>query len=161
MTFNNFDDLVSRISYFARLYNLDDFGIMKLATNFIHKSISYLEDGYRGYIDYWQLPEETICFGTGDCEDTSILLLAVLDTFGIEAYMTIGYLYQNRNKTGHAWVAVKINNRWYTIETTNGEIYNEKPGNYVYTQLLSLEDIENIINEKRSYQQYLLSYMIR
>lgn len=57
-------------------------------------NIDYKYDEKRwGVEDYWQTPEETLSYGTGDCEDFSILLCSLLRAYGIDVervYVALG-----------------------------------------------------------------------
>jgi hypothetical protein len=47
--------------------------------------------------EYFQTPEETIYFKTGDCEDYALLLAYLLDRIGIESYL----VHLTHNKKDH------------------------------------------------------------
>ena len=56
-------------------------------------NIDYMYDEERWSEDYWQTPEETLSYRTGDCEDFSILLCSLLRAYGIDAeqvYVALG-----------------------------------------------------------------------
>jgi predicted transglutaminase-like cysteine proteinase len=53
----------------------------------------YMSDEERWGGDYWQTPEQTLLYRTGDCEDFSILLCSLLRAYGIDAesvYVALG-----------------------------------------------------------------------
>ncbi len=52
--------------------------------------------------DYWQTPAETIAWGIGDCEDSSVLLCSLLRRFLPEdkVFVSLGFV----GDYGHAWV---------------------------------------------------------
>jgi len=61
--------------------------------DWVASSIDYKPDEYRWDGDYWQTPEETLSYGTGDCEDFAILLCSLLRAYGIDAervYVALG-----------------------------------------------------------------------
>jgi hypothetical protein len=61
--------------------------------NWVADNIDYKSDQERWGGDYWQTPEETLFYRTGDCEDFSILLCSLLRAYGIPAervYVTLG-----------------------------------------------------------------------
>lgn len=66
--------------------------------DFVCKNISYRRDTG----EFWSFPAETLERGSGDCEDSSILLASLLRNF-TSAYVAIGG-YQG---WGHAWVVNK------------------------------------------------------
>ena len=82
-------------------------------------------------VDYWQTAEETLMTyvlnkklynkrGYGDCEDTSILLTAMLRILGAEAYTVFGVV-KRRDQVlgGHGWTITKLEDgKWRLIETT-------------------------------------------
>ena len=87
--------------------------------------------------EFWQLPPETLAWGYGDCEDTSILLCTLYRAYGISS---------NRVKVdvgdalggGHAWV----NLDGYYLETTLDSVPNPPWRTYSdYTPIWSFNDI--------------------
>ncbi len=60
----------------------------------VASNVQYKRDpSVYGYVDYWQLPIETLECGTGDCEDIAILLCSMLRASGVppnEIYVAIG-----------------------------------------------------------------------
>jgi len=101
----------------------------EITTNWIIPDIIELRDWIAGNIkytddiqthntnDYWQLPRETISLKTGDCEDYSILLVSLLRANGYapsDVYVVGGS--STSGDSGHAWVEVKTDLGWWTIE---------------------------------------------
>jgi len=77
----------------------------------------------RGYDDFWLFPDETLALGVGDCEDSSILLAAMLVASGISTYcvrVAMGYLYSGQQLLGsHVWVAYQDEaGIWRILEST-------------------------------------------
>lgn len=77
----------------------------------------------RGYDDFWLFAEETLSLGVGDCEDSSILLAALLVRCGISPYVVrvaLGTMYQGRQLLGaHAWVVYQDERGvWRLLEST-------------------------------------------
>jgi len=69
-------------------------------------NIDYISDEKRWCDDYWQTPEETISYRTGDCEDFSILLCSLLRAYGIDAecvYVALG-VDGGSEEPGHAFL---------------------------------------------------------
>ncbi len=67
-------------------------------------SIAYESDEKRWGRDYWQTPEETLSYRTGDCEDFSILLCSLLRAYGIDAQRVYVALGVDGENDGHAFV---------------------------------------------------------
>jgi len=68
-------------------------------------NIDYESDEQRwGIDDYWQTTEETLSYGTGDCEDFAILLCSLLRAYGIDADRVYVALGLNDEKFGHAFL---------------------------------------------------------
>ena len=65
--------------------------------------------------DAWQFGLETQKLGTGDCEDSAIMLADWLASRGFEARVALGR-YSERG--GHAWVVVKLDEKEYLLEST-------------------------------------------
>ena len=79
--------------------------------DWIDENIEYEEDEDRWGDDYWQTPEETLTYYTGDCEDFSTLLCSLLRAYGIDAeqvYVALG-VDGGDEEPGHAFL---IEN-WY------------------------------------------------
>ena len=69
-------------------------------------NIKYEDDDERWGEDYWQTPEETLSYYTGDCEDFSVLLCSLLRAYGIDAervYVALG-VYGDDEEPGHAFL---------------------------------------------------------
>lgn len=67
-------------------------------------NIAYESDEKRWGRDYWQTPEETLSYRTGDCEDFSILLCSLLRAYGIDAQRVYVALGVDGENDGHAFV---------------------------------------------------------
>ena len=65
--------------------------------------------------DAWQFAPETLKLGTGDCEDSAIMLTDWLTSRGFEARVALGR-YSERG--GHAWVVVRLEGKEYLLEST-------------------------------------------
>jgi len=79
--------------------------------DWVANTIKYKEDDDRWGEDYWQTPEETLTYNTGDCEDFSTLLCSLLRAYGIDAervYVALG-VDGDDEEPGHAFL---IEN-WY------------------------------------------------
>ena len=88
---------------------------------FIHFSLfpfSFFKVTKTAWTEFWQYPAETLIIGIGDCEDTSILLGAILENLKYEYYIAIGKVYHDGELLGyHAWVQANID-KPVLIETT-------------------------------------------
>jgi predicted transglutaminase-like cysteine proteinase len=93
------DDILN--SNWRRSYN--DFDALR---QWVTTNVRYKTDlNAHGVSDYWQLPVETIEYGTGDCEDIAILLCTFLRAAGVpdnEVYVTIGR--SNAGGGSHAYL---------------------------------------------------------
>ncbi len=67
-------------------------------------NIEYISDEERWNEDYWQTPQETLSYSTGDCEDFSVLLCSLLRAYGIEAERVYVALGVNGEESGHAFL---------------------------------------------------------
>jgi len=72
--------------------------------DWVATNLDYMSDEKRWGRDYWQTPEETLTYGTGDCEDLAILLCSLLRTYGIDAERVYVALGVDDGKDGHAFV---------------------------------------------------------
>jgi hypothetical protein len=82
-------------------------------------NINYMSDEKRWGKDYWQTPEETLSYRTGDCEDFSILLCSLLRAYGIDAEQVYVALGVNGEEDGHAFLIEDWNHagEWQRIES--------------------------------------------
>jgi len=82
-------------------------------------NIDYISDEKRWGKDYWQTPEETLSYRTGDCEDFSILLCSLLRNYGIEAERVYVALGVDDGEDGHAFLLEDWyrNGEWRRVES--------------------------------------------
>lgn len=74
----------------------DDY--VNFVSAFVQVCIDYDYDEANGNKEYWRFPLETLCEKTGDCEDTSILLAALIDAYGLKGGVVLA--------PGHAMCAI-------------------------------------------------------
>jgi predicted transglutaminase-like cysteine proteinase len=72
--------------------------------DWVATNIDYMSDEKRWGEDYWQTPEETLSYRTGDCEDFSILLCSLLRAYGIDAEQVYVALGVDDEEEGHAFL---------------------------------------------------------
>src|SRR6266542_2355078 len=78
----------------------------------------------QGYEDFWLFPDETISLGVGDCEDSAILLGALLIASGISPYcvrVILGNVYDAHGTLlgGHSWTVYQDEGGvWRLLEAT-------------------------------------------
>lgn len=113
---------------YKQLLNLSkqkDTDIVSEIIYFIH-DLNYVYDHTLGFNDYPKYPIETLVEGTGDCEDTSILMASLFKRAGYDVVLL--------NPTGHIAVGIKCDFDYgYTI-------YNNKK--YCYVESTSKGDWE-------------------
>jgi hypothetical protein len=87
--------------------------------DWVATNIDYMSDEKRWGKDYWQTPEETLSYRTGDCEDFSILLCSLLRAYGIDAEQVYVALGVNDEEEGHAFLIEDWyhNGEWRRIES--------------------------------------------
>ena len=91
---------------------------LREAYNYVTGNIRYVTDKTQwGYSEVWQMPDETLKRGLGDCEDTSFLLCSLLIALGINAHVVFG---EYKGK-GHAWVEAWFDSTGGILETTSGQ----------------------------------------
>jgi predicted transglutaminase-like cysteine proteinase len=98
-------------------YELSQAGFNNIR-DWVATNINYMPDEKRWGKDYWQTPEETLSYRTGDCEDFSILLCSLLRAYGIDAEQVYIALGVNAEEDGHAFLIEDWNNdgEWRRIE---------------------------------------------
>ncbi len=77
----------------------------------------YVEDspGDESPADFWQTPRQTLQKGTGDCEDSALLVTDWMLGNGIPARMALGTMAGG----GHAWCIVRVDRTDFLLESTN------------------------------------------
>ena len=112
----------------SRLPGSFDFRVQKIL-EFVSNHISY-EYRQRAKDDEWLFPDETLAKKTGDCEDRSFLLAAMIIASGVSGYVVrvaLGKLYDHNNKKNthdHVWVMYKNEvGRWTLLES---QIFEKK-----------------------------------
>jgi len=97
----------------------DKEAFIKFTELFIYSCIEYDYDEYRSGREYWRYPLQTLIEKTGDCEDTSILMAAILDAAGYDSGIIL--------LPGHAMCAVT------TTDITDKPEYPVKRHSDVYS----------------------------
>jgi transglutaminase-like putative cysteine protease len=100
---------------------------------YVRQEIDYVTEGNpreysypKSFLEYkfefWQLPRETIAWGSGDCEDQAILLCTMMRIAGVPASdvrVCLGLMYVGGVIVGgHAWCEFKYGTTWYVLEST-------------------------------------------
>ena len=109
----------------------DDY--VRFVAAFVQICIEYDYDEYNGDYEYWRYPLETLFDGTGDCEDTSILLAALIDAKGLQGGVILA--------PGHAMCAIAFSEVTgsYNNKTHNPIAY-DPPCEYYYPIETTYED---------------------
>jgi hypothetical protein len=84
-------------------------------------NIDYMPDEQRWGEDYWQTPEESLSYSSGDCEDFSVLLCSLLRAYGIDGervYVALG-VDDGSEEPGHAFLIEDWyhDGKWRRIES--------------------------------------------
>ncbi len=111
--------------------------LVKAYIKWISQNISYpADESFQSALKYIQLraPDKTLSYKVGVCEDNSNLLIALLNSQGIDAYLTTGKsitqfnletIYPN-NFTGHATVCIKTPQGLFEVTPTIQNIEKTK-----------------------------------
>lgn len=108
-------NLVNGLIKLATEADLNRWQMMEMTIAFV-QSLPYTHD--KGY-DHPKFPAETLVEGTGDCEDTSILLVAILEELGIEAVLL--------SPPKHMGIGIACSD-------CHGRAYTSKGTNYFYVE---------------------------
>ncbi|MFT4526744.1 MAG: hypothetical protein ACI9FU_000184 [Granulosicoccus sp.] len=108
-------NLVNGLIKLATEADLNRWQMMEMTIAFV-QSLPYTHD--KGY-DHPKFPAETLVDGTGDCEDTSILLAAILEELGIEAVLL--------SPPKHMGIGIACSD-------CHGRAYKSKGTNYFYVE---------------------------
>jgi len=87
--------------------------------DWVADNIEYKADEQRWGKDYWQTPEETLSYSTGDCEDFASLLCSLFRAYGIDAEQIYVALGIDDEEYGHAFLIGDWNydGVWLRIES--------------------------------------------
>jgi predicted transglutaminase-like cysteine proteinase len=77
----------------------------------VNMLVTYDDEG--PFVDYWQMPLETIKSGKGDCEDYAILKIAILRYYGIESRLMTA---QIKTRFYHAIAIARVGNDWIALD---------------------------------------------
>jgi hypothetical protein len=96
-----------------------------LIWDYVARHVTYNFDKDRqGYGDFWLFPDETLSLAIGDCEDSAILIAALLLAAGISSYcvrVVLGHLYDANGVPlgAHAWTVYQDEGGvWRLLEAT-------------------------------------------
>lgn len=146
-----FKNLANNFKEAQQKYNLSNKEVLELAINLV-QSINYKSDKEsKSRDDYFKYPLETLVDMNGDCEDTSILLAAILKEMGYEVillnlpeHMAVGikdtgyltgnyYTYQGNKyyyiESGSIW---NIGTIPYSIKDRNAQVISLQPKPILY-----------------------------
>jgi len=91
---------------------------------FVRDSIRYVKD-IRG-VETLQIPEKTLEFEQGDCDDKSMLLASLLESIGHPTrFVAVGF---TPGQFAHVYVETRIGEKWYPLETTEPWKVGRGPG---------------------------------
>lgn len=71
----------------AKALGYSGFQMAEYLTTFVQQTIKYQSDPYNDGWDYPKYPIETLMEKAGDCEDSAVLLVSLLKTFGFDAVL--------------------------------------------------------------------------
>lgn len=88
---------------------------------FLSKHVRYTKDPVN--VELLQDPLLTLAWGTGDCDDISVLAASMAESIGLPTRFV---LYSSKNATlpHHVFTEIKANNRWVAVDT----VYNKGVG---------------------------------
>ncbi len=119
-----------------------DYEMVMEAINFVQKNISYKYDqDTKGVIEYPKYPIETLYEGQGDCEDTSILLAAIVKELGYgvillayDDHMAVGI--QGDDASFGKYYEYEGEEYFYVETTANGWTIGDVPEEYMSKQAI-------------------------
>ncbi|MEM4067545.1 MAG: transglutaminase-like domain-containing protein [Candidatus Micrarchaeaceae archaeon] len=106
----------------ARRYAGESKGLerVKLLTEFVYKTIEYdinFADGVNEIMLYQVIKNKK-----GVCLEEAALLYMILVEEGFDARFAVGTITVDGGTYGHAWVKVRIDDKWYAADPTNNII---------------------------------------
>lgn len=91
---------------------------------FVRDNIRYVRD-IRG-VETLQIPEKTLEFGSGDCDDKAILLASLLESIGHRTrFVAVGF---SPNSYAHVYIESQLAGKWIPLETTEPWEAGRGPG---------------------------------
>jgi hypothetical protein len=119
----------------CRFVTPSDQAVVAVASN---KSWVEMLDYVSSHITYgngtiWQLPNETLALGSGQCRDYATLCVSMLRACGYTAYVIIGTANFSGVPEGHVWVGIDLNGTvvhvepqwsWYNQRFVNFTVYH-------------------------------------
>ncbi|MCP4614572.1 MAG: hypothetical protein GY845_38315 [Planctomycetes bacterium] len=155
------DHLIESFEEAANEKGYDEFQIVNFIVNFV-QSLPYTSDDVtKGYDEYPRYPIETLVDNGGDCEDTSILMAAILDQMGYGTilinptnHLAVGVL-GGENMYGAYWTLDE--RKYYYLETTgSGYEIGELPSEYqgISAKLYKLVPIPILTHEWNSLRTF-------
>ncbi|MDR4943282.1 transglutaminase domain-containing protein [Bacillus wiedmannii] len=129
---------------------MDDHEKVKAIHDYVVKHVSY-DTSYTAYTAY-----EALVNRSAVCQGYALLTHQLLNEAGIENHFVTG----TGNGQPHAWNLVKIENKWYHLDTTFDDPVPDKQGRVTYSYFnLSDEQIErNHVWNKSDYPQATTNY---
>ncbi len=97
----------------------DELGKAYLIFNYVAHNIEYIP-----YTNTWRNPAEVLKTMDGDCTDMSILMVSLMKSAGMEAYVAYGG--ESETEAQHAWVVASVEGVWFELDPTSTDFY------YVY-----------------------------
>jgi len=132
--------LVRQLNDEARASNLSELDKLRLVLRFV-QSLTYTADNATtpSYLEYPRYPVETLFEQRGDCEDTSILLAAILNEMGYDVaiiffegfdHMGLGiYVPFEEKMYGNSWIYQDGRRYWY-LDTSGKQPIGWSPKPY-------------------------------
>jgi transglutaminase-like putative cysteine protease len=91
---------------------------------FVRDNIRYVKDIHG--VETLQMPEKTLEFEQGDCDDKSMLLASLLESVGHPTrFVAVGF---TPGTFAHVYVETRIGDKWYPMETTEPWAPGRGPG---------------------------------
>lgn len=112
---------------------MNDFDKVRILNDYVVLMTKYSFDGFNPYS-----PASIITLGSGVCNAYTLFLNALLLEAGIESKVLIGYV-----NIGHAWNLVKVEDRWYHVDSTwndGDNLGGERTTNVDYSYFLKSTD---------------------
>ena len=118
--------------------------------DYVSSEISY------GNNTNWQMPNETLSSGSGQCRDFATLYVSMLRAQSFSAYVVLGSRNDSGKTEGHAWVVLNLNETYFHIEP-QVDAENQKLVNFTTYQPDYCFDEGNILSPVTSKNPPILS----
>jgi hypothetical protein len=119
-------DIANELKSFADTKGYDIVTTANFILRFVQVNVNYeLDNETQGCVEYWKFPVETLVDKNGDCEDSVILFVSIIDALGYDVVLLF-YKFEDKN-SGHLAAGIHL-------DGDHGEFVEENGKKYFYCE---------------------------